>query len=131
IGQIITAELSFRNLRALLLSLYIERHGKDSDYEKLKKLMNESGELEATRNNIIHSVWAVGKTKEHITRIKTTAKEKKGLDFKFEDISVQDLIQLSDSIKTCAFNTQNLRIELIEASKAINNSLKKQWGTGI
>jgi hypothetical protein len=31
IGQIITAELSFRNLRALVTSLYRERHGEDAD----------------------------------------------------------------------------------------------------
>ena len=48
IGQIITAELSFRNLRALVISLYRERHGDDDDYSKLKSLMNKAGEIEGT-----------------------------------------------------------------------------------
>lgn len=74
IGQIITAELSFKNLRALAISLYLERNGEDEDYRKLKSLMNKAGKIEATRNNIIHSIWAAGKDKDCIARIKTTAK---------------------------------------------------------
>ncbi len=129
IGQIITAELSFRNLRALLLSLYIERHGKDEDYAKLKELMNEAGKAAKKRNEIVHSIWGAGKSKDHITRIKTTAKENKGLDFKFEEIDADKLEEISVLIRDCASQVKDLESELITKGKLINNPVKKQWGT--
>lgn len=127
IGQIITAELSFRNLRALVISLYRERHGDDDDYSKLKSLMNKAGEIEGTRNNIIHSVWGTGKDKDHITRIKTTAKEKKGLAFQFEELSATDLANFAGTIRECTQEIQSFNLELIKNKKAINNPIKKIW----
>lgn len=127
VGQIITAELSFKNLRALAISLYLDRHGEDGDYSKLKSLMKEAGEIEGTRNNIIHSIWAAGKDKDHITRIKTTAKEKKGLAFKFEELSSSDLENFAQKIQQCAGNIQSFAFELIKNKKAINNPILKIW----
>ncbi|MBI2415788.1 MAG: hypothetical protein HYV33_03950 [Candidatus Kerfeldbacteria bacterium] len=127
VGQIITAELSFKNLRALAISLYLDRHGEDSDYSKLKPLMNEAGKIEETRNNIIHSIWAAGKDKDHITRIKTTAKEKKGLAFCFEELSVSDLESFAGKIQQCAGSVQSFNFELIKTKKAINNPILKLW----
>jgi hypothetical protein len=45
LSQIITAELSFQNLRALTMSLYRERHGEDADYEELRDLMRRAEKL--------------------------------------------------------------------------------------
>lgn len=127
VGQIITAEVSFKNLRALLLSLYRERHGEDVDYTKLKSLMNEAGEIEEIRNQIIHSVWASGKDKNHITRIKTTAKEKHGLKFQFQEMSVNDLSYFVKRIRNCASEIQKLHSNLIDTKKVINNPIEKTW----
>jgi hypothetical protein len=127
IGQIITAELSFKNLRALVLSLYRERHGTDEDYEQLKSLMNEAGEIEDIRNQIIHSVWGAGKDRDHITRIKTTAKEKHGLKFQFQEMSANELSDFAKRIRDWASNIQNLYFKLIDNNKAINNPILKTW----
>jgi len=127
VGQIITAELSFRNLRALAVSLYLERHGKDDDYSELKSLMNKAGEIEGTRNNIIHSIWGAAKDKNHITRIKRTAKEKKGLAFQFQQLSASDLEDFTNTIKECALDIQSLNLQLIKNKKALNNPSKKIW----
>ena len=70
IGQIITAELSFRNLRALLVSLYLERHGEDDDFTGLRDLMKSAAQMEGKRNQITHSIWGAGKDADTITRIK-------------------------------------------------------------
>lgn len=91
IGQIITAELSFKNIRALLISLYLERHGEDGDFVELRELMKSASQLEEKRNQITHSVWAAGDSAETITRIKTTAKERHGIRFHFESVKAQDL----------------------------------------
>ncbi len=67
IGQIITAELSFSKLRALVMSLYQERHGQDADFEGLKNLMTRARQVEDTRNQITHSVWSAGDSAETVT----------------------------------------------------------------
>lgn len=57
IGQIITAELSFKNLRALMVSLFIEKHGtEDVHFTKLKELMLRASQVEAKRNQTTHSI---------------------------------------------------------------------------
>lgn len=122
IGQVITAELSFKNLKALMISLYLERHGKeDADFETLKKLMNAAGTLEEKRNQITHSLWAAGKDADTITRIKTTAKEKHGIRFQFEEVSADALDAFAAEIRHLAEDIQKYWIRLIENGKAIND----------
>jgi hypothetical protein len=127
IGQIITAELSFRNLRALLISLYLERHGEDDDFKVLRELMQQAGLAEAKRNQITHSVWGAGKDKDHITRIKTTAKEKDGIKFKSEQVSAEYLDNFSKDIKALANKILQFQLNLLERNKILNNPAKKNW----
>jgi hypothetical protein len=127
IGQIITSELSFRNLRALLISLYVERHGKDSDYDILRALMIRSGQLEEERNKVTHSVWGVGNSPNTITRIKITAREKHGFKADFEQYDEECLRDVSDRIKTLAAELQRFHIDLLERGKVVNNPSIKMW----
>src|SRR5882672_9861926 len=91
IGQIITAELAFKNLRALIISLYKERQGEDADFVTLRELIKRAAAAEVTRNQITHSLWGVGITANTITRIKTTAREKRGIHFHSEQVGEDDL----------------------------------------
>ena len=127
IGQIITAELSFRNLRALLASLYIERHGTDDDFETLRSFNSRAAELEGKRNQIIHSIWATGNAPETVTRIKTTAKEKRGIDFDFQQMDVAAFKTVADDMKKLASEYHRLMFSLLESGNAINNPIEKQW----
>lgn len=127
IGQIITAELSFKNLRALLISLYLERHGEDDDFNNLRDFMKRAGQTEDKRNQIIHSVWAAGKDKDHITRIKTTAKEKHGIRFKFEEVSAESLQEFAKDIKILAEELLRLQLDMLSRQKIINSPTKKFW----
>lgn len=132
IGQIITAQLSFKNLLDLVISLYLERHGEDDDYLKLKLLMNKAGNIEengegVSRNKIIHSIWAAGRDKDHITRIKTTARQKNGLKFQFEELSAQELAAFAKETRNLADEISRFYLKLIENNKAINNPIKKFW----
>jgi hypothetical protein len=111
IGQIVTAELSFRNLRALTLSLYRGRHGEGGEYETLSALMQRASDLEDLRNQITHSLWATGGTAETVTRIKMTAKEKRGLHFDFKKVTADDLAEVADEIKRLAFDIQEFWVE--------------------
>ena len=51
IGQIITAELSIKNIRALLISLYLERHGEDDDFVQLREFMRRAAQLEEKKES--------------------------------------------------------------------------------
>jgi hypothetical protein len=118
IGQIITAELSLRSLRALTLSLYRERYGEDSDYEELRALIKRARELEDIRNAITHSVWAAGRQADTVTRIKLTAREKQGLHFDFESVTVENLGKVAEEMRQLAEDVQRFWIRLVEAGKA-------------
>ena len=127
IGQIITAELSFQNIRALLVSLYIERHGMDDDYEKLRALNSRAAELEGKRNQITHSIWAAGNAPDTATRIKTTAKEKRGARFDFQQMDVSGFKAIGDDIKRLSNDYHRFHSYLLENGKAINSPIEKQW----
>ena len=127
IGQIITAELAFKNLRALAISLYKERHGEDADFTALRGFMTRASQLEEVRNQITHSIWAVGNSPDTITRIKKTAKEKHGIRFQFTQVSESDLANVAKEIKTLAAEIVQFNFKLIESGKAINNPFAKMW----
>lgn len=127
VGQILSAELPFKTLRALIISLYVERHGQDVDFKALRNLLIRAGKVEEKRNQITHSVWGQGKDKDHITRIKMTAKEKAGLQFVFEDVSDLQLKEFVDSIKELCSDVSVFHSNLILSSKVINSPINKLW----
>jgi hypothetical protein len=127
VGQIITAELPFRGLRALAMSLYLERHGEDDDYAQLRALLKRATELEGKRNQVTHSIWGGGRTAGTITRIKATAKESGGLNFVFQEVSDTDLIGLAQDLKQLSGDLVFFGIQLVMRGKAIDNPTAKQW----
>jgi hypothetical protein len=70
-GAVVTAELSFRNKLALFASTYRLRLPKEAE-RPLQELCNRLEGVEAERNQVIHSVWAV--RKDGIYRMKLSAK---------------------------------------------------------
>lgn len=89
--QIITAELSFKNLRALVISLFLEK-GKDNEhYQEISELMKRAAFIEERRNQIIHGLWTAGPDNNHIMLGKVTAKEGKGLASKKHKIPLEVL----------------------------------------
>lgn len=127
IGQIITAELSFAKIRALLISLYLERHGEDNDFKTFKTLMNRAKTIEDKRNQLVHSVWVSGKDINTITRVKTTAKETHGIRFHWEDITANHLKRIASDIKVLAFDIRKFHTSLMYNRKVISNPLQKFW----
>ena len=130
VGQIITAELSFSNLRALVNSLYREHHGEDQDFAVLLDLMKRAGKLEDTRNKISHSLWLAGDSADTTIRMKTTAKEKRRIQFSFEKLGEDELAKIAYELKSLAGEIQDFWIKLISSGRAINNPFEKMWGSG-
>lgn len=126
VGQIITLEVPFKTLRALAISLYKDRHGADEDYRTLKALMTRASTLEERRNQITHSVWGGGGP-DKVTRIKGTAKEKKGLHFSAEEMTESDFNKIATDLRQLAHEVQQYMIHLIDLRKAVNNPIQKYW----
>ena len=127
IGQIITAELSFKQLRALLIGLYKERHGEDDDFQILKKLMERAEKIEGTRNNITHSIWGTGNDPNNVTRLKKTVKGKHGIRVQSEKFTADTLKAVATEIKCIGGELVKLKLELLEKGKVVNNPTRKQW----
>ncbi len=119
-GQIVTAELSFRAVRALAQSLYLNRNGDDDFLAKLRKLMARADRAEERRNGIIHSHWAVGANAASITRFKNTAKRKSGFQVTVENLTGDQLAGFALEIKTLAHDILTLFVALIRNGKAAN-----------
>ncbi len=98
LGQIITAELSFRKLLDLLSNLYRLRVNHPQLTEELDGLIAQAAQAEEKRNVITHSYWAAGDTHETSTRVKMTAKRYKGLKHRSEPMSVEALNEIADFI---------------------------------
>ena len=127
IGRIITAELSFKQLRALAISLYKARHGEDADFDTLRKLIKRAAQLEQTRNVITHSIWGAGRSPETVTRIKTTAKEKRGIHSESVELDAGELASVAFQLKSLAGEIQGFWLSLLDRGKAINSPCQKIW----
>ncbi|MGV3598046.1 MAG: hypothetical protein ACO1PI_09265 [Bacteroidota bacterium] len=118
-SKIVTAELSFKALRALVLSLFLKKLGEnDNDFIKIKAFIRRAGKIEETRNKIMHSLWAAGEDMDYITRIKATAKEGKGFQYRFEKISIKYLSDFVETIQNLAGEIQVFYIDKITGDRA-------------
>lgn len=99
IGEIVTAEMSFKNLLALFSSLCKYRVRDESLLQEVKNAVALLAQAEQQRNELVHCCWLERKPGEpHKTR-KTTAKQKKGHHTQFKDVSVQDVNALADRMR--------------------------------
>jgi hypothetical protein len=115
LGVIVTAELSFKQRISTLDSLLLFALAKDSpclaEFNRIKPLLFRA---EEDRNRVVHSVW--GKDSNDpcphaVIRMKSTAKQKKGLRVDFVPLHLDDLRAISDCIgktygELCIFETQ-------------------------
>ena len=107
IGALVTAEMSFKNIRALVISLYLQRFGEsDPDLPTMRTMLKTAAAVEELRNRITHSIWAHGSTPDRVQRLKITAKEKRGLAFAVEEIGAEDIRRIVDDIQTLSADLQ-------------------------
>ena len=125
ISQIVTAEMSFKALRALILSLYRQRHEEGADFQTLQELVVSTQRLEERRNVVTHSMWGASGSPGAITRIKTTSKESKGIRFQFETTTEQDLTALAHDIKVAAAKVQRFAIDGINSGTLFNPPIRQ------
>ena len=127
VGQILSSYLSFSNLRAAIISLYLERHGEDEDSARLKELLSEAGKVEEERNRITHSIWAAAASSDSIIRIKFTARESRGFHAASEQYDADRLSGFAGSVGELAWQILQFQIDLIKRGKLVNNPVSKSW----
>ena len=59
LGQIITAELSFKNLLALAASSYRHKESDAARYKEFETLLKRAGQLVEERIQIMHCIWGL------------------------------------------------------------------------
>lgn len=118
LGQVVTAELSFKALRAMTVSLYLRQNGEDEHLEAFRELIRRAADAEEKRNQITHSLWAAGAEADSITRIKTTARERHGIRFHFENVTSRQLAEFAQEIKVLANDVHSFWFLLVQSGKA-------------
>jgi hypothetical protein len=107
VGEIVTAELSFKAKVTLLMSLQKNANEGADRNAQLEALLNRALGLEGRRNSITHSYWATGGEDDTATRLKTTAKMSKGLKHQQEDLSARDVEEIAMQIGRLTFEIQS------------------------
>ena len=99
LALIITSELAFNKLLAMLESLYKQMSTKPERVSELTRLLNKAQAAIEARNQVIHSGWFVSQSK-NIYRLKTTAKREKNkptnLKIQTEKITPNRLADIAD-----------------------------------
>ena len=113
-GQIVTAELSFKDKVALFSSLFQHRFPDAKPFGKLKTMRKRLEAANEKRNNLLHSHWGAGTSADSSTRIKTTAKEKRGIVFEFKPMKAQDVKEVADFIAEVAYEILDFAIHMHE-----------------
>ena len=121
ITRIIPAQLSFQQLRDLIVSLYRERHGEDRDLESIQSILAEAAGFKGDRDKIAHSRWVNAGCASLVTRVKSVAKEKCGYKTSVENLSVDNLSSLADSIHALRMKLGSLAQDLLDRKKLLEN----------
>ena len=123
VGRALTTEMSFRNLKAGVISVFIEKHGRGPDFDRVKLLINRAGKSEEERNRIFHSDWTCDEVEvaTHVFRSKETAKEKHGLRGDSQEYTVENLHDFGDSLLNLAADFSELLDEFVERKMAVDS----------
>lgn len=119
IGQIITAELSFRRLLVLFSSLYRHKASTPQAIDELDALLSRVVQAEEKRNQVTHSIWGAGHAPGEVARIKATAKQRKGFRIQIEEMTTEDLHDIADFISKVATDVQQFwsRLQALESKR--------------
>jgi hypothetical protein len=102
IGEIVTAEMSYRSKIALASSLCRYRFKDSERLDKVDKLLRRLKLAGEQRNNVVHAYWSSGADESKVKRSKKTAKLRQGLRFHVQEMSLEELGEIADLIGNVA-----------------------------
>jgi len=115
VGQMVTAEMSFRQKLDLLVSLFQYRCKDTQKRDELKALVARLSELEQQRNTVQHSLW-IRQTSDpgEATRLKITAKRKHGLSHAKEVLTSQPLESLAQELNAAVSDLSSFMVSFLQ-----------------
>lgn len=132
LGEIVTAELSFKGLINMVSSLFKYKNDRgdfvvegEDCAARFKELMSLCFVAEQRRNEIIHSSYVSRRF-----RVKKTAKAKSGLKTTVEPIDSSKLLDISDFIGTVGMHVQELPLPLNMATRIVGGASVTQYYNG-
>lgn len=108
-GQIVTAELYFKDKIKLFSSLYQHRFPDEGPFDELNEMRIKLRNANEQRNSLLHSTWA-----HPGVRLATTAKEKKGIKFEFEEMGQEQIKEIADSIASVSKDLLDMSIAILK-----------------
>ena len=95
VGLIVTSELSFRAKVNLLLALFRNERPESENLDLLRELCSGCIQIEARRNQVMHSTWLPDLNRAGVTRHKYTARGKHGLREQVERLTLNQVDAIS------------------------------------
>jgi hypothetical protein len=111
VGQIVTAELSFKGLLNLIGCLGQHRFADQPLMTQLEDALKRAVQVEEERNVLIHSAWFAGETNDQVHRIKITAKRKSGRRVQIEQVQPQDIEEVAQRIAETTFVVSQVNLK--------------------
>ena len=105
-GQIVTAELNFKNKISLFSSLYQHKFPERKPFDELTEIRKKLTEANRKRNRLLHSTWLAGGV-----RLAVTAKEKRGIRFEFQNIDSKKIEEISELIAKVSYELQEFSLK--------------------
>ncbi len=105
-GQIVTAELNFKNKISLFSSLYQHKFPERKPFDELTEIRKKLTEANRKRNRLLHSTWLAGGVRSAIT-----AKEKHGIRFEFENMNSKKIEETSEFIAKVSHEVQEFPLK--------------------
>jgi hypothetical protein len=121
LGQIVTAQLSFRSLLDLVGSLALYRVSDDPAHGEIDELLSRAERVEKRRNRVTHSDWGPATVREpdreKRARFKTTARRAKGLSFELENMSPTDVEDIAIEASALAGDVLEMWVQLTQEGR--------------
>lgn len=122
-SRITPTELSFPGMINLSTSLYLERFDEDADYEEMQALFSKAADLKGKRDQIAHSEWVSAGTASSVTRIKRTAKQKHGYKTDIENLTIEQIAEVADSLVDLKSQMAAYLNKMVKAGKFFDNEV--------
>lgn len=117
VGEIIAAEMSFRNKISIYKALFLHNLGKDTLPDDIIELIQRIQWAEQQRNTLVHSLWDASEAKPGCIKREKKAIRKKGFVVAKEHLTpdeLEDLHRMFEGIVTDLFYLTSMYLPKVE-----------------
>jgi hypothetical protein len=115
VGQMVTAQLSFKRSLDLLDALFRYKIKDAVKVARLEEMLKEAQAAEEARNRIVHSMWMFSQPWTDLRRVKLATKRGKGLSEQNEEGTAANIMAVAGEIEKTAKACSSFIMELCTA----------------